>query len=55
MRLCPDRLTGCHGRYYLNEEQVRDKERYAAKEREEVIRKAKERRMADVKVRPSHV
>ena len=58
MRLLLQLLTGCHVnpyRYHLSEDQVRDKERYAAKEREEVVRKARERKMADIKVKPSCV
>ena len=37
-------------RYDLGEEHAREKDRYAAKERDEVIRKSKERRLADTKV-----
>ena len=40
-------------RYDLGEEHAREKERYAAKEREDVIRKSKERKLADTKVRGS--
>ena len=37
-------------RYDLGEEHAREKERYAAKEREDVIRKSKERKLAETKV-----
>ena len=40
-----------HSRYDLGEEHAREKERYAAKEREEVIRRSKERKLAETKVR----
>ena len=40
-------------RYDLGAEHARDKERYAAREREDVIRKSKERKVAEVKVRGS--
>ena len=40
-------------RYDLGAEYARDKERYAAREREDVIRKSKERKVAEVKVRAS--
>jgi len=45
-------------RYNLGEDHRKDKERYAAKEREEVVRKAREKRMAEIKVGlpfPGHV
>ena len=35
----------------LSEDGVKDRERYAAKEREEVVRKERKRRAADVKAR----
>jgi hypothetical protein len=38
-------------RYDLGAEHARDKERYAAREREDVIRKSKERKVAEVKAR----
>ena len=41
-------------RYDLGEEHAREKERYAAKERDEVIRKSKERRLADTKVHTAY-
>ena len=44
------RPTTVSSRYDLGEEHARDKERYAAKEREEVIRRSKERRVAETKV-----
>ena len=37
-------------RYALNEDQARDKERFISKEREEALRSARERKMADLKV-----
>ena len=42
--------TTVSSRYDLGEEHARDKERYAAKEREEVIRRSKERKVAETKV-----
>ena len=42
--------SATHSRYDLGEEHAREKERYAAKEREEVIRRSKERRLAEAKV-----
>ena len=44
---------GC--RYDLGADHSRDKERYAAKEREEVILRARERKMAEMKVRYMHI
>lgn len=38
-------------RYILNEEHARDKERFAAKERDEFVRRAREQRMAEIKAR----
>ena len=35
----------------MSEESVREKERYEAREREEVVRKQRERKAADIKVR----
>ena len=35
----------------MSEDGVKERERYEAKEREEVVRKAKERRAADIKAR----
>ena len=40
-------------RYDFGAEYAKDKERYAAKERDDVIRKSKERKAAEVKVRSS--
>ena len=37
----------------MGAEHARDKERYAAREREDVVRKSKERKVAEVKVRGS--
>ena len=42
-----------HSRSNLGEDRMREKERYAAKEREEVVRKAREKRVAEIKVGPS--
>jgi len=41
-----------HSRYSLGEDHMKEKERYAAKEREEVVRKTREKRMAEIKVGP---
>ena len=38
-------------RYTLNEDHSRDKDRFAAKEREEAIKRAKVMRLADIKAR----
>ena len=38
----------------MSEESVRKKERYEAREREEVVRKQKERKAADIKARRGH-
>ena len=38
----------CGSRYNLSAEHVRDKERFAQKEREEAVKKARERRRADI-------
>lgn len=38
-------------RYAMNERQAREKERYQSKEREEVVRKARELKAAELKVR----
>ena len=35
----------------MSEESVREKERYEAREREEVVRKQRERKAADIKAR----
>jgi len=37
-------------RYNLGEDHMREKEKYAAKEREEVVKKAREQRVAEIKV-----
>ena len=37
-------------RYDLGSEHAREKDRYAAREREEVIRRSRERKVADTKV-----
>ena len=35
----------------MSEDSVRERERYAAKEREEVVRRKREKRVADIKAR----
>lgn len=40
-----------HSRYAMSERQARDKQRYQSKEREEVVRKARETKAAEQKVR----
>ena len=44
-------LTFFHCRLDLNEDSVRERERYEAREREEVVRKQRERKAADIKAR----
>ena len=44
-------LTFFHCRLDLNEASVRERERYEAREREEVVRKQRERKAADIKAR----
>ena len=44
-------LTCFHCRLDLSEDSVREKERYEAREREEVVRKQRERKADDIKAR----
>ena len=41
----------CDYRYNVSEDHVRDRERFAAKERQEAVKRAREMRVAEIKAR----